>query len=312
MPPLSISTLAADEYATAVAFVNTTSPERAERAVSWHHADQQAGEGDLRRFVAIKDGGQMVGYGAIWPARSPRFRLDLVVDLVTAQDVGAPLLEHLERELRRVGAATAQARAHEEQHALLAFLQAHAYVETQRMHALRLDVATAVSSCVPRWVQDAARERRIVTLADERSSDPDHHLSRLHALQDAARADWPDPDPGPPAALTSADFLRRLQDQAALPDAFFIAQHGRAYVGYSGVAPLPQDRRVLASTGTAVTPAYRRQGVATALRVRAVTYARQHGYTALVTHTASPVMLAINESVGFRRESAEVRLVKTL
>jgi len=111
MPPLSISTLAADEYATAVAFVNTTSPERAERAISWHHADQQAGEGDLRRFVAIKDGGQMVGYGAIWPARSPRFRLDLVVDLVTAQDVGAPLLEHLERELRRVGAATAQARA---------------------------------------------------------------------------------------------------------------------------------------------------------------------------------------------------------
>jgi GNAT superfamily N-acetyltransferase len=63
---------------------------------------------------------------------------------------------------------------------------------------------------------------------------------------------------------------------------------------------------------TAVDPAWRRQGIATALKLRGIQYARKHSIRAIRTNTASAGMLALNERLGFRRIGAEVRLVKAL
>jgi len=61
-----------------------------------------------------------------------------------------------------------------------------------------------------------------------------------------------------------------------------------------------------------VDPAFRGQKIATALKLRAALYARAHGMASLETSTGNPDMLRVNERLGFRLESTEVRLVRTL
>ena len=82
-------------------------------------------------------------------------------------------------------------------------------------------------------------------------------------------------------------------------EAFLAVRDGR-YVGFTG------------ALGTAVDPAFRGQGIATALKLRAVSYARDHGLVTLHTSSGNPVMLRINEQLGFQPVSTEIRLVKTL
>jgi len=52
--------------------------------------------------------------------------------------------------------------------------------------------------------------------------------------------------------------------------------------------------------------------VATALKVLALTHARQQGWRAAVTRSASPAMIRVNEKLGFQRGRAEVRLVRRI
>jgi GNAT superfamily N-acetyltransferase len=54
---------------------------------------------------------------------------------------------------------------------------------------------------------------------------------------------------------------------------------------------------------TGVLREYRRRGIATALKVKTIEYARNHGYRFIVTQNASvnAEMLALNEKLGFKR-----------
>jgi GNAT superfamily N-acetyltransferase len=86
------------------------------------------------------------------------------------------------------------------------------------------------------------------------------------------------------------------------PDALFIAVKGNLYLGYSGMFAL----------GTAVRPEFRNKGIATALKVHSIHYAHQAHITSAMTCTASPIMLAINEKLGYRRELVEIRMMRPL
>ena len=80
----------------------------------------------------------------------------------------------------------------------------------------------------------------------------------------------------------------------------FLAVHGREYVGFVG--PL----------GTAVRPALRGRGIATALKVREVAAARERGVLTLDGATGNPAMLKVNERLGYQRTNTEIRLVRPL
>jgi GNAT superfamily N-acetyltransferase len=71
-------------------------------------------------------------------------------------------------------------------------------------------------------------------------------------------------------------------------------------------------RMALGAGPTAVRPEYRGRGVATALKVLALTHARQQGWQTASARSASPVMIRVNEKPGFQRGRAEVRLVRRL
>jgi GNAT superfamily N-acetyltransferase len=56
----------------------------------------------------------------------------------------------------------------------------------------------------------------------------------------------------------------------------------------------------------------RGRGIATALKVREVAAAQQRGVLTLDGATGNPAMLKVNERLGYRRTSTEVRLVRPL
>jgi GNAT superfamily N-acetyltransferase len=297
------------------ALVAIVAPDRASGARTWRYAGARADElRGTRRYVAIEPESQrVVGYGAYWWVRLQKYRIDLMIlPGWRRQGFGGRLLRQLFDDLALQGAASVQARTDEEDLETLTFLWRYGFVETQRMYRLALDVAAA--NLAP-W---QGIEQRLVTqdisvstLAYERAHDP-AVLQKLYELHAAALPDWPDPDPGPSNSLTLAEYLRRFEQDAILPEGFFIAKRGNDYVGYSGVLEALDAPGQLYSAGTAVRPSARRQGVATALKARTIAFAQQHRYRLLLANTASPLMLALNLRLGFRRERAEVRLVRAL
>jgi GNAT superfamily N-acetyltransferase len=66
------------------------------------------------------------------------------------------------------------------------------------------------------------------------------------------------------------------------------------------------------SIGTGTRPEYRNLGIATALRLRVVAWARARDLTMLHSASGNPAMVHVNEKLGFRRTATEVRLVRRL
>jgi mycothiol synthase len=51
---------------------------------------------------------------------------------------------------------------------------------------------------------------------------------------------------------------------------------------------------------TGVLSQYRRRGIAIALKVKTITYAREHGFRRIFTNSSNPAMQALNTKLGFR------------
>ena len=286
----------------AAALFAAAHPERAGEPAGW---DAPGGPAGPRRYVAVTSAERIVGYGRLWQVRPGRFRIDLVVAPGSRRcGIGSRLLDRLTCEARAAGAATVQARADSGRARSLAFLQHRGFSETMRMHHLVLDVANADLGPFAGIEHRLAADGIVLTtLAEERSRTGNACWAGLCDVHNAAREGWPDPDPGPgQEELHTPEEIRRRYHlhQQGWPGLCFLAVHGERYVGFVG--PL----------GTAVRSALRGRGIATALKVREIAAARERGVLTLDGATGNAAMLRVNERLGYRRTSTEVRLVRPL
>src|SRR5207302_2030508 len=97
---------------------------------------------------------------------------------------------------------------------------------------------------------------------------------------------------------TLEEYVLRFDDREAI----FIAKHGPCYVGYSYLVRDPEQPDRLHQSMTGIRPEWRRRGIATALKVRGATYARQKGYPMIVTRVSrtNTASLGLNARFGFR------------
>jgi GNAT superfamily N-acetyltransferase len=275
-------------------------PERAGELARW---DDQ-----VWRWVAA-EGARVVGCGSFWPVRLHRFRMDLaVVSERRRRGIGGRLLGVLASAAEAAGAATLQARTESDRPEVLAFLNRRGFAETMRMHRLVLDVANAtLEPYADLEGRLATAGITLTTLGDEQRRIGDaswHHLSLAHH---SAQEGWLDPDPDPDAGrdppLAVAEFRRKYEEYAQLlpePEPCILAVRGDVVVGFTG------------AIGTGVRPALRGRGIATALKARAIIAARDSGLPTLFSTTGNPAMLKVNERLGFRVTTTEVRLVRRL
>jgi mycothiol synthase len=309
---LTIHPLHSQDHIETGALIRTVSPERADCVSQWPQTEVLPDvDNQFSRFYAAKQGEAIVGYGAIWPQRKGRFRLDLIVaPEQRRRGIGGLLLGRLLSELRKQNGDLVQARTREDRTDALEFLGKRGFVETNRMVDLRLVVKEA--NLLPFSSHAERLESHgivVTTLAQEREHDPNSG-DKLRELVMASPYDYPDPYTTASGAAYSEEALGRMEVWGRpIPEAFYIAKRGAEYVGYSFL----EEREGHVKVGeTAVHIEWRRRGIALALKVKTLQYGQKLNLTELTTRTASPGMAALNMKLGFRREQADVRLVKAL
>ena len=144
----------------------------------------------------------------------------------------------------------------------------------------------------------------------ELTDDPERD-HKLHALDSELMQDIPTRTPGTP--VTYETYVQMfLPNPQILHDAYFIALHNGEYIGMTSLWNVPASEGDLLQSLTAVKRSYRRRGIALALKVRGIQYAREHGYKQIRTWNDHPNvgMIAINDRLGFVRQKAHYEYVK--
>jgi mycothiol synthase len=269
------------------------------------------------RLVAVRDGA-VAGWGDIghtwWSFHPRKFLLRLNVHPAEqGRGVGSVLYsrlcEHAESrwDPRRIGAETRENRPHSR-----SFLEHRGFQMEHRRWESRLDVADAR---VGRRDDAEARLARyaiaISTVADERKRRGEGFVRDLFELEQRASRDEPAYDPD--GAMQFDQFVANELDPATLiEDGSFLAVHEGKLVGVSRLLRDVATPQRLHVGFTGVDPGYRGQGIAVALKLRTVEYARRHGFEEIRTQNdaTNAAMLHINEVLGFKREPAWLSYAK--
>ena len=159
--------------------------------------------------------------------------------------------------------------------------------------------------------EKAAQNGIIVkTLAELMETDP-NWKRKFYELTQAVKRDIPRPEPWTPTEFEV--WEQQFENPDWLPDANFVALDGSKYVGISTIYKKQADFDL--HTGiTGTLSDYRRKGIALALKLQAVRYAKNAGTPAIRTgnETGNLAMLAINEAMGFVKQTAWISFVKVL
>ncbi|MGA9995752.1 MAG: GNAT family N-acetyltransferase [Pyrinomonadaceae bacterium] len=318
---VTIRFLQQEDYEQAVELYNLIDPAHIQDANDWREEDERAKSKTYarRRWVAVDDATRrVIAYASFWHMRRQKFRMDLMVHpLWRRRGLGGELFDRLNGELQSAQAGTVQARAWDDWAESLQFLERRNFAEVHRMYELRLNnLAEADFSRFTELIERIAAHGIQITTFEKEDAKDARVWEKLTQLQNAVGPDWPDPDPdGITEPLTIEEFQKTFAAWQVVPEAFYIAQAGERYIGFSGLGPdsfRADPKTVVGSGPTAVRPEYRGQGVATMLKVLALSYARQHGFTVATSRSANPAMIRVNEKLGFERGRGEVRLVRKL
>lgn len=251
-----------------------------------------------------------------WSFHSDRYRVRLMVHPDwQGRGIGRRLMDEMMDQLAARGAKWVQARTREDFPRGLNFVEQYGFIEHARSFESRLDVATVDLNNFAGYVQRAAKLGvTFTTLADELKQNPDclRAVYQVHCTLDIGS---PRDDPELPTPPTFEEFMKHsVRSPRALPDAYFLAKFREMYVGETVLKKSDADPTFLHQELTGVLSDLRGLGVATALKVQGIEYARRHGFTQIQTFNSSKnaPMLAINSKFGFIRKPAWIEFQKTL
>ena len=255
---------------------------------------------------------QIIAYGAVEQSvYLPKYRLHLLTDPHwLKQGAGDRLFDQLLSDLREAQAVTVSCRQYASEIELVDFLKGRGFAESSRVLDLRLNVANADVS-FGQQTQDQGIS--ISTLAEERARDP-RCVQKLHELTTLLSEDDPARGPIEPPRYNAREALMWLEMPYVIPDAYFIAKHGDDYFGVSDLSRFEAVPGGLTQGFTGVKREFRRQGLATLLKLCGIAYAQSHGYEIIQTFNTpeQTAIRALNEKLGFEVMFEHVLLEKCL
>jgi GNAT superfamily N-acetyltransferase len=259
---------------------------------------------------------QILGFGSIEQTiYLPKYRLFLVTDPRWLEaGISDLLLERLMIDLKKADAVTVSCREYSSQTDLLAFLKDRGFIQVDSLLDLRLELeGVDVSPFLP--VVEKVKDSGVIitSLSEERIHDP-RCAEKLYELTTVLHEDDPGRSPFAPPEYNAREALLWLDMPYVLPDAYFIARHGNRYVGSSHVSLFEALPGGLNQGFTGVRREFRRQGIATSLRLREIEYAKLHNYKIIQSFNrpAQLAVLALNQKLGFQVLSSNVTLEKCL
>jgi GNAT superfamily N-acetyltransferase len=251
----------------------------------------------LNTFLIAREGQRPVGCGFVWtdlPAAYAEAHL-VVVPAARGRGVGSALVAELGAVARADHKDELEGEARADDNASQAFLENRGYrvVGGEKWLALDLEAADKVGVELPPGIS-------IVTRADRADL-----TDALFAVAQEGVADIPaSPGPG-----TYEQFLSiEIERPTRRAELFFIALAGDEPVGYATLDDFGRD----AHNGlTAVKRAWRRRGVATALKRAQIAAAKRAGFRRLVTGSEERniAMRSLNAKLGYKPEPSLNTLV---
>ncbi len=177
----------------------------------------------------------------------------------------------------------------------LRFLTERGFVEVMRECETQLDLTAFNPDAFAEDLQRVAGSGITLQTLSELAGDPmrDAKLYELHRRQHEATE----------AASPFSPFAEWQKSFWQLPhlllDGFCVAVHGESYVGHSHA--MRSDTATLSYGYTGVLPAYRNQGLARAMKLRVLQWAKAQGYTTVRAWSDSrnTAMLRVNQHLGF-------------
>ncbi|UCH25496.1 MAG: GNAT family N-acetyltransferase [Trueperaceae bacterium] len=267
------------------------------------------------RWVALESGDvvAVAEYQQMPGAYHPRkFHLQLYVDpRFERRGIGSALYDRLLEELKPFDPLSLRTRVKESLEHAVRFATARGFVETKRDWKAVLDLSTFDPNPhqhLAERLQDQGIS--LVTLAD--LTDGEGARRRFHELFSTVRIDVPRSEP--PTEL-SFDQFRALVLEAPdfFPEGVFLALVGEEMIGMSHLFKGSASEDLYAGL-TGVRREYRGRGVAKALKVEALRFAKESGAPRIYTEndTTNLEMIAINDKLGFVKLPAWLSMAKVI
>lgn len=271
----------------------------------------------LRRLVAEKRG-EVVGWASFfhmeWIHHPQKFGVGVSVHPTHQnQGIGSALYERLMQELQPHDPIKLLASTRADKPEALRFAEKRGFREEFRAWESKLELAKFDPAQWAKAVEKVLAQGYKVRSFAELASDPERER-KMYELDKEGSHDVPLP---PGESFTFPDMERYWESVRSNPDfrpeLWFLAVKDGEYAGVSMLFHRPADNDL--NTGfTTVKRAHRHKGVALALKVAALTHAKNLGKTAVRTENAQTnrSMLGINEALGFEKMPAWIDLVKVL
>jgi len=269
-----------------------------------------------KRRVALGPDGSVVGEGSFSHMPSSfhpqRFAMWIAVHPESQRmGVGTSLYEDLLEELRSFDAIALRTWVKESMTETAAWVERRGFKELMRAWESRLDLDTFDSGrFAPRAGPPSGIE--FASLADELERNPGA-LRDLFDLDNAIAPDMPRIDPHTPMNFEMwTDWV--LNSPGSEPRAIFLAKDGDRYVGLTELFKSEAQPDVLFTGLTGVLREYRGRGIAFAIKLRSLDWAKANGFREVRTwnSTLNAAMLGINMKLGFVKQSPWITYGKDL
>ena len=263
----------------------------------------------LHKRSTFLDGktGVVVGFGTIAQVvdmfHPQKFMISITVDPeYQSRGIGTTIYKTLSEQLGDLRAIVVWTMTKEDLTRQTEFFQHRGFVGKNRAWESRLDLPTFDASKFQNYLTRVAEDRvTFSTLSQERKDDA--FLRQLHQLVNLINEDMPREAPFTPFSYEQWRAFS-YDNPRIIPEGYWIARKDSQLVGMSDVHRNEKDPSVLSQDDTGVRREYRGRGIATALKVKLIDWAKQHGYSSIKTWNDSRnvPMLAVNTRLGFKRQ----------
>jgi mycothiol synthase len=271
----------------------------------------------FRETFLIEVEGKIIGSGIIeesgWSYKPDKYILDFVIHPdYQGQGYGTQLYNHLFKRANTLEAKTLFSGTRSDLNNAIKFFEKHGYKQTQTepISVLVLNDfnISPFLAAIDRVEQAGIK---IHTLSELILIDPDWQR-KSYDLVSAIILDIPSTDP-----ITPSSFANFIESNFNSPnfrsDYHIIAVDGDRWVGVTGLWLNPSGNEYLYTGLTGVLREYRRRGIATALKVKAISIAKEAGVKNIRTdNNATNPMLVLNKQLGFKPGVAWLEYVKEL
>jgi len=313
---LKIRDFEKSDYQGIVEVFNSVYPDKAATAEEYIEQDQNRHKKcKHRRWVAVADE-TIVGTGTytqnVYQYHPDKYKIWAVVrPEYQNKKIGSKLYDQIIESLEQFDPISMITEARDDMPEAIRFLQSRGFEEFQQYTEPYLEVASFDFTPYESLEAELNSNGIEIKTMRELESDPDRDR-KLFELDNEIAADLPDEE-----TLTPLDYesfeKSCLKASYRVPDAYFVAVDGDQYIGLSTLNKFKAEKDLYTGL-TGVKRDYRRRGIATCLKVKAIEYAREHNYTKIGTDNQSTnkPMLDLNSKLGFKEQFNWICLRKIL